>query len=416
MAALAAVSVGCRRYLAIGEVVRFAKIRRQIGYQLSRRIMTAVADVINRSQNKCSLGRVGRKSIEFVFHAADAADAARILDTISQEIESAIFVDKCQLRLRTAFGAAPIDADAEIISDLCMHNAEIALCEALDARDRVMISIPDGEREASPAPKIAWHDFPRAIAGQELQLHYQPKLHCRSDTIHSVEALLRWHHPELGLINTQDLITIAEDTGAIHDFTRWVIEQAVADQHALDRTAIGVGININLSGSLLYNEELAEWALARMTCTKHKMGIEITETSVIDEPERAIANLHKFANAGIRIAIDDYGTGLSSLAYLKQLPANELKIDRDFVSDLTESHRDPLIIRSTIDLAHALDMEVTAEGVDDPLTFGLLSAMGCDNIQGYLIAKPMPFLNLLEFLQSWTGSEHHAPTRWAAQG
>lgn len=378
--------------------------------------MAEVAKVIARSQGNCILGRIGRKSIEFVFHAVDEADAARILDTISQEIESSIVVDNCQLRLRTSFGAVPIDGDAEVISDLCMHHAEVALCDALDARDRVIISVAADEVDTSSLPKIAWHDFPRAISGQELQLHYQPKLHCRSDTIHSVEALLRWHHPEFGLINTQDLITIAEDTGAIHDFTRWVIEQAVADQHALDHTAIGVGININLSGSLLYNEQLCDWALTRMTGTKHPMGIEITETSVIDEPARAIANLHKFAEAGIRIAIDDYGTGLSSLAYLKQLPANELKIDRDFVSDLTESHRDPLIIRSTIDLAHALDMEVTAEGVNEPLTFGLLSAMGCDNIQGYLIARPMPFLNLVEFLQSWTGSEHHAPTRWAAQG
>ena len=130
----------------------------------------------------------------------------------------------------------------------------------------------------------------------------------------------------------------------------------------------------------------------------HRIGFEITETAVIRDPDAAMANLEAFTQAGIKIAIDDYGSGWSSLAYLKQLPANELKIDRMFISGLTDSHRDPLLVRSSIDLAHALEMQVTAEGVDDAMSLSLLRLMGCDLLQGYLISRPIPLIDLIPFL------------------
>ncbi|RYD46029.1 MAG: EAL domain-containing protein, partial [Sphingomonadales bacterium] len=129
-----------------------------------------------------------------------------------------------------------------------------------------------------------------------------------------------------------------------------------------------------------------------------KIGFEITETAVIRDPQSAIGHLKRFADIGIVIAIDDYGAGLSSLAYLKQLPASELKIDKLFVTQLTSSNRDPLIVRSTIDLAHALEMEVTAEGVETPSALALLSVMGCDMVQGYLISRPVGFDAFQKFL------------------
>jgi EAL domain-containing protein (putative c-di-GMP-specific phosphodiesterase class I) len=135
-----------------------------------------------------------------------------------------------------------------------------------------------------------------------------------------------------------------------------------------------------------------------ITSSGARLGFEITETSVIRDPESAIRNLQIFADIGIVIAIDDYGAGLSSLAYLKQLPASELKIDKLFVTQLTSSNRDPLIVRSTIDLAHALEMEVVAEGVETPAAMALLSVMGCDMVQGFLISRPIGLDALLPFL------------------
>jgi EAL domain-containing protein (putative c-di-GMP-specific phosphodiesterase class I) len=155
---------------------------------------------------------------------------------------------------------------------------------------------------------------------------------------------------------------------------------------------------VNISGQLLADREFAQGALALVRESAGQIGFEITETAVIKDPDAALANLREFSAAGIRIAIDDYGSGLSSLAYLKQLPAHELKIDRMFISGLSDSHRDPLLVRSSIDLAHALEMEVTAEGVDDPVSLALLRIMGCDLLQGYHISPPVPLAELQLFL------------------
>jgi diguanylate cyclase len=403
-------------YLAIAEIHRFSALRRQIGYLMTDQLLAIITNEVQQSLPDCTLGRVSRNSVEFVFSDNSDADAAKRLEELSRSIESNLEIDGCHIGLVMHFGAVRITESTSRLTDFLLDKAELALAEAQRSKHRVVIN-GSTEWAATDSPSIiAIRDIPRAIAGKELSLAYQPKLHCRSDSIHTVEALLRWQHPVHGLVNTQEMIHVAEDTGMIRDLTKWVIEQAARDQKQLDETDQNVSIDVNISGSLLSNTALAQWALEQLTQSRQPMGIEITETAVIQDPEQAIANLRMFAEAGVRIAIDDYGAGLSSLFYLKQLPAHELKIDRSFISGLIESHRDPLIIRSTIDLAHALDMEVTAEGVDDPMAFGLLRAMGCDIIQGYLISHPLRLDELEAFLRSWRGSEHHSPERRLSLG
>ena len=177
-----------------------------------------------------------------------------------------------------------------------------------------------------------------------------------------------------------------------------------------------VEVFVNISGILLPEKSFADWALALLGDGSGKIGFEITETAVIKDPADAIANLQLLADAGIRIAIDDYGSGLSSLAYLKQLPAHELKIDRMFVSGLTESHRDPLLVRSTIDLAHALEMQVTAEGVDNPMSLALLRVMGCDLLQGHGISPPLPLGEFEAFLADHNPAGVSRPVAWTVKG
>ncbi len=397
------------KYVALGELHRFAELRGQIGFPMSDHLIAQFAAEIEKSLPNCTLGRVGRKSVEFVFAAKNPDNAQERLEKLSQKIESELEVDGCHIGLVSHFGAVRLTEHGGRAIDHILHQAEAALTTAVARRERSRVVDVLEPAHGSAHSGIAIRDFPRAIAKGEFELFYQPKLHCRTDNIRAVEALLRWEHPIHGRISTQELIEIAEATGAIRDLTKWVIDKAVADQKLLDRAGLDVSIDINFSGTLLANVEMTEWALLRLTSTTRPMGVEVTETAVIVEPELAIANLRRLSAAGVRIAIDDYGSGLSSLAYLKQLPAHELKIDREFVSGLTESHRDPLIIRSTIDLAHALEMEVTAEGVDDPMAFALLRAMGCDIIQGYLVAAPMPFDQLCNFVTGWQGSEHHRP-------
>lgn len=241
----------------------------------------------------------------------------------------------------------------------------------------------------------------KAIARDKLHLCYQPKLRSRTDEIDAVEALVRWNHPREGLIPPNRFVPLAEESGDIRALTEWVIRRAIADRAHFLEKGRPLTIHINLSGRLVADSSFAEWALEMLGALDGCIGLEITETGVIDDPEIALANLRAFAAAGIPIAIDDYGSGLSSLAYLKELPANELKIDKAFISKLASSNRDPLLVRSTIDLAHALEMQVTAEGVESAGALALLRVMGCDVIQGYLISHPLPRDELLAFLDNW---------------
>jgi len=245
----------------------------------------------------------------------------------------------------------------------------------------------------------------RALADDELELYYQPKLHLRSNSIDSVEALLRWSHPEFGFIPPIDIIAVLEACGRVRALTEWVMHRAIADQArlALSRP---MTMYVNLSGVLLADAGFAASALAIAGSRSGTFGFEITETGVIANPEAALAHLDAFVEAGLKLAIDDYGSGLSSLAYLKRLPAQQLKIDKMFVSGMAHSHRDPLLVRSTIDLAHGLGLEVTAEGVETQAALALLRVMNCDHAQGYLIARPMPIDRLEMFLADEGGLDH----------
>lgn len=250
-------------------------------------------------------------------------------------------------------------------------------------------------------------DLTRAIARDELHLVYQPKLHLRARHVASVEALVRWEHPERGPILPGDFVPDAERSGDILALTRWVVERAIRDQRKLAGEGHELTVFVNIAAALLADDRFITDACARIRAAGASIGLEITETSVIRDPGAAIANLKRVADLGIPIAIDDYGAGLSSLAYLKQLPACELKIDKLFITQLTSSHRDPLIVRSTIDLAHAMEMEVVAEGVETDTALALLSVMGCDMAQGYFISRPLLVADLLTFLDRHRGG-------WAA--
>jgi diguanylate cyclase len=216
--------------------------------------------------------------------------------------------------------------------------------------------------------------------------------------VHSVEALLRWRRHDGSLAHTGNLIELIETTGAIRDVTLWTLRQAIGDSKRLFQEGHDLTIFINMSGGLLSDTTYCQSVQKLVESANCNIGIEITETAVINDPATAIENLREFARAGISVAIDDFGAGLSSLEYLQQLPACELKIDRGFIAKLSSSNRNPLIVKATIDLAHALEMKVTAEGVDDPLGLALLKVMGCDMAQGYLVSPPLPVANLAEYL------------------
>jgi EAL domain-containing protein (putative c-di-GMP-specific phosphodiesterase class I) len=381
-------------FVAIVGLGRFSELRRQLGSELAGQILAELCRRISEHLPEVRLGRVGRTQIEVLFPAKSAAEAEQLLDRARIELEAPLEIADQSIDVDVAIGYAQVQHGDDVV----IENAAMALARAQSGHAKIA-GFSAEERRAVADRLQLMRDLHRALAGDELYLHYQPKFRPRTGEIDSVEALIRWTHPQHGQVPPDRFIGLAEETGAIAELTRWVMQRAIADQKTLTDDGWPLPVYVNLSGRLVVDREFTRWLLGQARQRPAgAIGMEITETAIISDPRHALANLQVLADAGVPIAIDDYGAGLSSLAYLKQLPATELKIDRLFVMGLTSSHRDPLLVRSTIDLAHALEMEVTAEGVENGPTLALLRTMGCDLIQGYFIARPMPLEDLRRFL------------------
>jgi EAL domain-containing protein (putative c-di-GMP-specific phosphodiesterase class I) len=239
-----------------------------------------------------------------------------------------------------------------------------------------------------------------AIEADGLAVAYQPKFDFRSRAVTSVEALVRWPNHRSGPLGPDIFVPMAEETGHIQALTEWVLVRALADQAVLRLAGHDISMSVNLSGRLLHEQDFADKVLAIIGGAADRFCLEVTETAAMENPELAMRSLDRYRAAGVSVAIDDYGSGLSSLAYLKNLPATELKIDKAFVINIADSQRDSMLVRSTIDLGHSLGMQVTAEGVETATALSLLALMGCDAAQGYFIGRPMPLGGLFEFLKN----------------
>lgn len=383
-------------FVAIVEVERFAALRQSIGYRVANQLLETLAGRIEAAIASAERGRIGRTTIEFAFNAGSLEAAQADLQGLVEALEARLLVDEFSISPTVSIGFA--DAGQSSIRDELVDQAAAALRAAQTEHCKIRFADPTVLSQNSLADLALMRALPRALEAGEVSLYYQPKLQARTNTITSVEALIRWIRPGSGLVPTDRFIALAEETGAIRELSEWVITRAIEDQRRLIERGHAVEVYVNISGQLLPDRGFAAVALELVRQATGRIGFEITETAVIGDPDAALANLRAFTEAGIRIAIDDYGSGLSSLAYLKQLPAQELKIDRMFVSGLTNSNRDPLLVRSSIDLAHALEMEVTAEGVDTAMSLSLLRIMGCDLLQGYFISPPLPLPQLVTFL------------------
>lgn len=383
-------------FVAIVGIDRFSGIREELGDETASFIVREVSARIAANLPACHLGRVNRSSLEFTFFCTDAAAAETALQELHPILEQPIPLTDRAVTLDVTIGFAGRERADDPLEWL-VDRAEYALAKAHAGRAKVAaFTVRDRVERAERLSLV--RDLRKATANGELFLCYQPKLNLRTGKIIAVEALVRWRHPVRGLVPPDEFIGLAEESEEIRPITHLVLQQALADQAQLETAGHPLRIHVNISGQLVANDSFAAWALEVVGPRAHGIGFEITETAVIASPDRALAHIRAFSEAGITISIDDYGSGLSSLSYLKQIPAHELKIDKHFVTGLTSSHRDPLLVRSTIDLAHALEMEVTAEGVDNPMSLALLQVMGCDMVQGYHVAKPMTLPDLVRFL------------------
>jgi EAL domain-containing protein (putative c-di-GMP-specific phosphodiesterase class I) len=255
-------------------------------------------------------------------------------------------------------------------------------------------------------------DLRVALAEGGLALHYQPQLDVRSDRILAVEALLRWRHPRLGEIPPLKFLPLAEQAGMMRELTAWVLDEALAQCASWRSAGDAIAVSVNISATNLIDAGFTGAVhdlLERHDLPPEALVLEITETSIIEEFERARIVVDQLSAVGVVVSIDDFGTGFTSLAYLSALTVGELKLDRSFITRLTDrdSARDLQLVRSTIDLGHALGMRVVAEGIEDAATLELLRGLGCDIAQGYFIGRPQPAAAVRLHAGSAAGAPRH---------
>jgi diguanylate cyclase len=375
----------------------FMALRRQLGV----RGWLAAIDHLTVSMISAMPGargiRIAPDCIQLETSASSVSDLRQRIDDALIKCEMQFSADNVGATLGLVVGAAIAFAECDTLT--LQEQAETALAKACRGQRVVVAEV--GEQAQGLEEIAILRDLPTASENGEFFLLYQPKINVREQTVTSAEALIRWLHPVVGLIMPDAFIGAADESGDILPIAIWTLRQIIADQQMLRMQGHHLRLFMNVSGRLLTDETFINTACDLVQTSGAEIGFEITETSVIHDPDLAISNLERCAAIGINLAIDDYGSGLSSLAYLKRLPARELKIDKQFITQLTSSHRDPLIVRSTIDLAHALDMQVTAEGVETPAALALLTVMGCEMVQGYLISPPLAFPSFTRYLEDY---------------
>ena len=383
---------GAVAVVAIG-VDRYAQMRAAIGYGMANDVVRAVAARLLRTCHASRLGYLSTGVLGLVVRRGDVAALEAELARL-EALDPAYQVDGALvdafLRLGVAYDWNPSETDERLL-----EQATIALDEARRQTNRRLMFQP----AAFPDPTLnlsLMSDLRQGLEEGQIALHYQPK-RAADGAIVGVEALMRWTHPTRGAIRPDIFILAAEETGSIRELTEWTLIQALADSSALRRAGYDLKVSVNVSGRVLCDLAFRDFVLHTVGARAHELCLEVTETAVIESPQAAIAAVSAFRQAGLAISIDDYGVGLSSLSYLKTLEADELKLDRS-IATAVSTERDRLILRSTIELAHSLNMKVVAEGVEDAAVEAVLLGLGCDLIQGYLVARAMPLAELKRFL------------------
>lgn len=402
-----------RLYLAAIGVDRFAHVRGAIGYALASALVRTLGSRLGRLAPNAPLARLSSDVLGVALLADDEADARRRADALVANLEESLSLEGQIVDVNVTIGMAQPRGKGESPAQM-IERATIALDQA--RMRKVKVGVFDEAAYGDPARNLSlMGELRRALAAGHVHLVHQPKYNFRSGRIDSAECLVRWRHPSRGLIPPDLFVPMAEDTGHIRALTEWTLERAVEDQHRLASAGWPLTLSVNISARLLSDADFVRRAVEIVKQAPHQMGFEITETAVIDNPEVALANVELFARNGVRVAIDDYGSGLSSLAYLKQLPAQELKIDKLFVQNMTNSQRDALLVRSTVDLAHGLGMEVVAEGVETPAAFALLASMRCDLAQGFLVSRPASVEELIAILNDERRLRYYQQTATGVQ-
>jgi diguanylate cyclase (GGDEF)-like protein len=380
--------------LLLLDLDNFKVVNDTAGHAAGDHLLRKVASVLRATVRPSDrVGRIGGDEFAVIVAPLEAPDdLERIAQRIVEGLRQLLQIDGLEVTATGSIGASVFPRDGATMSEL-LSNTDVALYRAKDkGRDNVALF----EREmivATQRRARLERDLRRHLEAGLLELHYQPQFACGSKAMEGVEALLRWPHPEQGYISPAEFIPVAEESGLIVEIGKWVLERACIDAVALQRrTGVWLSMAVNVSARQLRERDFirtVEATLARTGMRPDRLELELTESLLMEDLDGALRFMHQVRALGVRLSIDDFGTGYSSLSYLQTFPINHLKIDRSFVRLLPQSGT--MIASAVIGLAHGFNLTVVAEGVEEEEQFEWLRQAGCDYVQGYLLARPMPF-------------------------
>lgn len=383
---------------------RFKYVNDVLGHSAGDNLLIGVA---NRLKDNCKrendvVARLGGDEFGIILANTNSERALEVARRLQSALETPIALNDSFVDLSAGVGIANYPEHTKNI-EVLLSRAEFAMSAAKNSSGGA--SIYHSGLDVSNDENLSLISEIRvAIEKNQLSLYVQPKIDFTTGKVLAVEALVRWNHPERGLLYPDMFIPFAEQTGHISKISYWMLSEAARYAAMWQKQGLDITLAVNLSARDLIDIELPnklKEILTEHQLLPNSLSLEITESSIMDDPARALDTVERIARMGIKLSIDDFGTGYSSLAYLKRLPVNELKIDKSFVMNMEHDQDDVTIVKSTIELGHNLGLKVVAEGIENKGVWDILKAMGCDYGQGYFMSKPMPAASLLNWAAMW---------------
>jgi diguanylate cyclase (GGDEF)-like protein len=382
------------------DIDRFKDVNETLGHVLGDRVLQDVASRLqNALRSSDTVARFGADEFGVLLSGAGGEEALRVCRKILGTFEVPLVIEGQRLHLAASVGVAMGGSHGRDAESL-IRNAGKAM--AVAKRNNAGFALYDPSYDTRESRLWLIEELRNALERRELCVHFQPKAALKTGSVSQVEALVRWIHPERGTIPPDQFIPLAEQTGLVRSVTRYVLEESIRQAGAWQSRGLPLEVAVNISARDLWDAELPG-EITRMVqaaaVEPQRVRLEITESAIMEDPERALDILKNSTDLGFRLSIDDFGTGYSSLAYLRKLPVDELKIDRSFVKGMVADRGDSAIVQSTIDLGHNMGLEVVAEGVESGTVWEALKGAGCDLAQGYFLSKPLPPNDLERWLR-----------------
>ena len=389
--ALATTNGGSSALLLL-DLDRFKEVNDSLGHHVGDRLLVQVGTRLShRLRAGDLLSRLGGDEFAVLLTRSDQAEAVAVATKLRAAIAEPFTLDGVVLQTDVSIGIALFPEHGADLSAL-LRRADMAMYRAKSSRAGHSVYSPVDDAQADTRLRTV-DDLRTALEGDQLVVHYQPKVDLRTAEVHGVEALVRWNHPTRGLLYPDTFIGLVEEAGLMRQLTLLVLGKALDQAAAWHASGHRMTVAVNLSASSLMDDELPDFVaqvLAERGLAPTALLLEITEESLMGDRDRARQILTRLRSTGVQIAVDDFGSGYSSLAYLRDLPIDELKLDRSFVFAMAEDARAGALVASAIALAHSLDLRMVAEGVETSAAYAALVRYGCDEAQGYHLSRPVP--------------------------